>query len=370
GAALTVPSALHIIVHMLPDLKSQSNGVAIFTASGAIGNIFGILIGAVFVTFANWPWILFFITILALIESALVLLLCHNVRRPKASALDRMRRLQKLDVIGVACFTGSISGWDSAGVIAPLIISVALMTAFLFFETRIPAEVAVIPPVTWSYTNIVVVLTMALLPYMWWGSVQSLLSWYWQEIFGWSPIITAVHFLPIGISAIPSAVLADQLRLKYGFKWLLACGNLLATIGSILLPFGSSHSAYWPIIFPGLVIGSFGISMTYTTANVAVFATTPPEAAGVIGAMFNSALQLGCAAGIAITTSIQTSIQQQGDSVTSYKGRADGFWFLVAVTALIGASGLVFMKNITQPPMVQSEVHGKDDISSVKDEVN
>ncbi|KAJ3836124.1 major facilitator superfamily-domain-containing protein [Lentinula raphanica] len=367
GAALTVPSALHIIVHMLPDPKAQSNAVAIFTASGGIGNIFGLLIGAVFVSFASWPWIFFFIAIMALVESALVLVLCHNVKRPKTSTFDHMKRLQRLDVVGVAFFTaslilfifavtsGSISGWGTAGVIAPLVISVALMLAFLFYETRIPTDIAVIPPKTWTYTNIIIMLSMATLPYMWWGSVQSLFSWYWQEVFGYSPITTAVHFLPIGLSAIPSAALADKLQTKVRVKWILAVGNVLATAGSIFLPFGSTRARFWPVIFPGLVIGSFGISMVFTTSNVAIFTNTPPEAAGVIAAMFNSALQLGCAAGIAITTSIQTSIGVENGDPNSFSGRADGFWFLVAVTALVGAVGLVLMKDVRQQAVKESD---------------
>lgn len=58
--------------------------------------------------------------------------------------------------------------------------------------------------------------------------------------------------------------------------------------------------------------------------------------AGTVGAIFNSALQLGSAVGIAIITSIQTSVQDKDapDGALKYKGRAAAFWFLLAVVCV------------------------------------
>ena len=58
--------------------------------------------------------------------------------------------------------------------------------------------------------------------------------------------------------------------------------------------------------------------------------------AGTVGAIFNSALQLGAAAGSAIVSSIQTSVQN-GDGIDGgmkYKGRAAAFWFLFAIVCI------------------------------------
>lgn len=93
-------------------------------------------------------------------------------------------------------------------------------------------------------------------------------------------------------------------------------------------------------------------SFLTTPSSVAVFANTPPEAAGVVAAIFNSSLQLGCAAGIAIVTSIQTSIQATHGGPTSFVGRADGFWFLFAAVCALTVALLVFMKD-TMPALTQ-----------------
>lgn len=87
--------------------------------------------------------------------------------------------------------------------------------------------------------------------------------------------------------------------------------------------------------------------MTYTNANIAIFMNTPPEIAGIVGAIFNCALQMGIAIGLAVMASITTSINQQraakGETV-DYEGLKDSFWFTVAFTAFMAFMVLIFYK--------------------------
>ena len=49
------------------------------------------------------------------------------------------------------------------------------------------------PPSLWAFNNVPVVVASALLPLMWWGTVQLLFSWLWQEVYGWTAMNVAVH---------------------------------------------------------------------------------------------------------------------------------------------------------------------------------
>ena len=69
--------------------------------------------------------------------------------------------------------------------------------------------------------------------------------------------------------------------------------------------------------------------------SIALFSITPPEVAGVVGAIFTCALQLGSAAGTAIITSIQTSVEVRHGGPSGFDGRAAGLWFLFAFNAAI-----------------------------------
>lgn len=86
--------------------------------------------------------------------------------------------------------------------------------------------------------------------------------------------------------------------------------------------------------------------------------------AGTVGAIFNGALQLGSAVGIAAVSSIETSIEQKLNSKTVYTGRAAAFWFLLGIIGVEIISVLVFYK-------VEVEHRGEraDEESSVGEKV-
>ena len=89
--------------------------------------------------------------------------------------------------------SGSTTGWGSAGVLAPLIISVLMIVGFFYYETRIPVERAAIPPQTWFLPNFLVLFCAALLPFFWWTAVFNISIPLWEEVWEWSAISTAVH---------------------------------------------------------------------------------------------------------------------------------------------------------------------------------
>lgn len=90
-----------------------------------------------------------------------------------------------------------------------------------------------------------------------------------------------------------------------------------------------------------------------------MFAVTPPEVAGIVGAIFNCALQLGAAAGSAIITSIQTSTEKNHGGTSSFEGRAAGFWFMFTFTALEAIGVAIFMKNTV--PALKAQNQGEGD---------
>ena len=68
--------------------------------------------------------------------------------------------------------------------------------------------------------------------------------------------------------------------------------------------------------------------------------------AGTVGAIFNSALQLGSAVGSAAVTSIMTSVENKRGKAGYYlfNGRAAAFWFMLAVVVVEAISVLTFYK--------------------------
>ncbi|KAJ7165802.1 major facilitator superfamily domain-containing protein [Mycena filopes] len=350
GGALTIPSALHLIVHMYPDPITQAKAVTAFGGMGAIGIVLGLIIGALFVSYASWPWVFYFSALVSAIIGFSTLVLVPNLQRTAASEskAEKILRFRRLDLGGVLMFTaasilfifsitsGSIDGWTSAKVLAPLILSIFLLISFS-------------PSKMWRYENFTVLIVISLAPFMWWGSIFLLFSWYWEVVYGWSAIKTAVHFLPIGLGIFPVLPLAAGLQSKLRLKRVILIGFFLIIVGTLLLPFANSANHYWPFAFPGFLLGTAGAALIYTTTNVALLANTPREVSGIVSAMFTCVLQMGGAIGAAILTSIQTSVQISHGGPTAFAGRAAGIWFLVAFLTVMGVLLLVCMKDTVGP---------------------
>ncbi|KAF8151209.1 major facilitator superfamily domain-containing protein [Mycena galopus ATCC 62051] len=359
GAALTVPSALQLIVTMFPDPAEKSRAVLTFAATTALGN--SLIIGAVLVTYASWPWVFYFIAIVSISVAALALFF---IPRHNNDHYQRGKTLKRLDPVGITMLTiglilfvfavtsGSISGWRSAQVIASLILAVALIFGFFIWETRVPVDAA-LPPHMWRYSNFGILASCGLLPFFWWGIIYLEFAWLWQQVYGWSSIVTMVHFLPVCLMGTLCVGVAEVLQKVLRLKYNILLGLALAIGGTALLPLANSEHNYWRFTFPGFLIGTTGVAITFSASNVAIFAVTPPSEAGTVGAVFNCFLELGSATGVAIITSIQTTVQEHHGGATAYSGRSAGFWFLFAFTCLLGVAVAFFMEDSTSVAIVE-----------------
>lgn len=122
--------------------------------------------------------------------------------------------------------------------------------------------------------------------------------------------------------------------------------------------------------------------VVFSNSNIAIFHYTPPRVAGTVGAVFNCALQLSSAVGLAAVTSIQTSVKSETpltiplnewpsrlSEVTksqwkaAFHGYSAAYWFLVAFVVLQLINLLIFFR---VDPVDHEERDG--DISKREDE--
>ncbi|KAI0692857.1 MFS general substrate transporter [Cerioporus squamosus] len=401
-AALSIPSSLALIVRFFPEPREQSIAIALFGGVGALGNVFGTMISAMFVEFATYRWIFWFTTVIAVPTAVFCLFLIPSQDDKPSSetaapmAGSRLASLKRLDLVGVTILTvamilfifaitsGSGSGWSSAEVLAPLIISIFLMIGFFLWEKRMPTEDAAVPPRTWFLPNFSVLFGVSLLPYFWWTTVFVVFFPLWQQVYGWSAIEAGVRMIPIGISATLLSF-TSPLGGYISRKYLILVGQTLTIVATILLAFGDAPDRYWRFVFPGLVVGSAGAMITYMhvrfafrtylsldsglpqpsliprARSIAIFQTAPGTMAGVIGAMFNCAIQLGAALGLSIDTSIESSIEAKPGSggFEAFDGRRAVLWWLLAAVCAETVAVVLFYH--VPDDAVREEGRGEDE---------
>lgn len=119
----------------------------------------------------------------------------------------------------------------------------------------------------------------------------------------------------------------------FSLRTILLLGGFLTIPASILCAFADRRGVYyWEFEFPAFLLGTMGCAILFVNSNIAILKSTPPAEAGVVGAVFNSGLQLGAAIGTSAINTIRASVSaRQPDPATSFKGYAAGFWFCLGV---------------------------------------
>ncbi|GJE88722.1 MFS general substrate transporter [Phanerochaete sordida] len=366
--AMTIPSALTLLVNIFPEPHEQAQAIGAFGGSGGVGNVIGLLVGAIFVKLASWRWIFWFISIIA-IPIAILSAMFIPPQRHDDEPLNQPTVLQKinsLDLGGISLLTvsvilfifalteGSAGTWVSVKVLLPLVLSIFLMIGFFVWERIIPSHIAAIPPRTWFYRNFAVLFAVALLPYLWFTTMFDVNMILWQEVYGWNSLICALRMIPSGVVTFCMA-LTGPLARRISPKWIILTGMGLMIVANILFAYADGPARYWPLALPAIVLGDAGAMLAYTHANIAIFEATPARVAGTVGALFNGALQLGSAVGVAAVTSIETSVERAHGGFTGYAGRAAAWWFLVGIVALEAVAVAVFYRTGLAPAEVAAE---------------
>ncbi|RDX44325.1 MFS general substrate transporter [Lentinus brumalis] len=370
AGAMTIPSALALLVDVFPEPTEQARAIAVFVGCGGVANSLGLIIGAIFVQFASWSWVFWSIAIVSMPVAAIcVFLIPKQEPRLNEAALGGRPRWKSLDILGVTILTialvlfifavtsGGTSGWGSARVLAPLIISILMVAGFFYYETTIPEDCAAIPPRTWFLPNFLVLFFTALLPYFWWNVMFTISTTLWQNVWHWSALSVAIHLIPNGALAFAMSF-TGSLSHIFNPKWNILFGEGLCIIATTLFAFADGPEKYWPFIFPALVLGSAGAMLTLTQTNIAMCRAGPASMAGTVGAIFNGSLQLGTALGISIVGSIEVSVEATHGGPTSYAGRAASFWFLLAFVGVEFLSMLVFY-HISKEGTAITDIPGK-----------
>ncbi|KAK7421372.1 hypothetical protein QQX98_002266 [Neonectria punicea] len=330
AAAFTVPAAQSLVALSFEDPETRVKAFGAWGAAGSSGFVFGPIIGGLFTSLVTWEWIFWFTLIVegALEIAALALYFTQNLPSLNASQPNKEGKWSRLhirlDFLGTffsvsglillvyALTTGNIHGWDTPDVIATLVISVCLLAIFVFVEVKISSD-PILPGYMFEDKVRALGCAAAALTYAVWQGINYLLTLQLQS-FGFSPLSTALHFLPLGITACAVNVVIPMLLRPVGSRNLLLGSWLLCAVGVILLFRMESGDDYWRLCLPGMILYIAGVGTVYFVGNVTVVATAAEAMQGTVSGVYNMFLNVGGAVlGVAVLTVIS-------DSVTSNKG--------------------------------------------------
>ncbi|KAL0246983.1 hypothetical protein I308_104015 [Cryptococcus tetragattii IND107] len=360
-AVMTIPSSINMIVQMYPEPNEQAKKLALFGVAGALANTIALVLAGVFLL-ASWRWYFRFITIIIAPFSVLAWFLMPPTEAV-AEDLPGAAKLKRMDIVGVllllAClvlfilgFTQATSkGWDSAIFIAPIIISVFLLAAFLVWEQYVPRGYSLLPHDIWSFPNIFPLIFQASAVFMWIACAQLRLATFFQENLHDSAIMAAVKLLPMGIIALIVGGLTQAVpQLIMRPKYVQPIASVLCLAGSLLFAFsdGGPGDKYWKFLFPGQLIGTAGAMVIFVGMNTSIIQAFPLEFAGVGGSFANIIFQIGGVIGIAVQDGL---VGTGADASTSWTGSRNSYFFTGAYIMLTGLVFLVWYRQKLMPKL-------------------
>jgi MFS family permease len=309
GAAIMTPTALSIISTTFPEGPERNKALGIWGGLGGVGATAAWLIGGPLVDGPGWEWIFFMNIPLGLAALALA----PRLLRESRGTLTR----RSYDPAGAVTITGALvllvyavveapdTGWGEVRTVLLFAGSAVLLAAFALIELRHDAPLVPLRFLrsrTLVGANTVMLLNGALAVGM-----PFVLTLYAQQVLGYSAVEFGVGSVVLAVAVTVGAIVAQAAVLRVGFRSVAATGMALMGAGSLMLTQVSVGGSYFGDIFFGLLVFGPGVGFAFVTATVAALAGVAEEESGLASGLSNTALQIGGALGVAITTTVAVS---------------------------------------------------------------
>jgi EmrB/QacA subfamily drug resistance transporter len=307
-AAVLAPAVLSLITTTFTEPAERAKAFAVYGAISGTGAAIGLIAGGALTEFASWRWTLLVNTPIAI---AVALAAVPLLRESRAEG-DR-----RYDLPGAVLATGSLvslvygftnastDSWTAPLTLGLIASGVVLLAAFVAWEQRaqnplLPLRIVLDRNRGGSFLAFLLA-TLAMF------SVFLFLSYYFQDILGYSPLKAGFAFLPFPLGIITSATIASRLLPRFGPRPLAMTGFAMGTVGILWLTQLEPGSSYVLHLVPSLLIISLGMGQVFVPLSSTALHGVPNHDAGVASALVNTMQQVGGSLGIAFLNTVATN---------------------------------------------------------------
>jgi MFS family permease len=332
SAAFTAPAGLSIITTTFEEGPNRNRALALYTATGASGFSLGLVFGGL-LTELGWRW-----TFLLPVPFALAILAVAPRVIPRDRIIPGARR--RYDVAGAVTITTAMlllvrtvveapaTGWGDPVIVGSFALVLALLTLFVAIESRTPqplVRLGILRNGPLVRANIgMAVMAGAYIGFQFVGTL------YLQTMHGWSPLETALAFLPGGLLVALGSPRIGPLVDRYGTARLIAVGMAAFVAAYALFLRLDGSPSYLGLMVPTMLLIGVGFALCFPAQNIQATAGVSDHEQGLASGLVNTSFQLGGAIGLAIVTAVVS-----GDI------SVDAFRPAIAVVTGIAALGLI-----------------------------
>ena len=288
GALLT-PSALAVIVASFPP-NERGAAIGSWTAWGGIAMVIGPLAGGWLIEVATWRWI-FAINVPFVIATVIIVRMAVS-ERPREGPQVHLDYLgATLCALGLAGPVFALIrepgvGWGSPQVLVPAVVGLVMLALFILHEARTPHPM--LPLGLFRRRNFAVGNLETLLMYGGLSAVIFFLVLFLQQVAGYEALQAGLATLPITIVMFTLSRRAGRMADRYGPRWFMGGGPLVAAAGLAMLQRVDAHFDYVTDLLPALLLFALGLSATVAPLTATVLADADEHNAGIASGVNNA----------------------------------------------------------------------------------
>jgi MFS family permease len=306
SAAFTAPASLSMITTTFPEGPARNRALSIYTACGASGFSLGLVLGGV-LTEVGWR-----LTFLLPVPIAAAILIALPRVIPEDTPVAGRRR--SYDFPGAVTITAGMLllvrtvvrapdvGWGSTETVISTMLALVLLATFVAIELRTPeplVRLGILRSGPLARANIT-----AMIVFGCYVSFQFVGTLYLQALLGWSPITTALAFLPGGLIVAFGSPRVGPLADRFGTERVIAAGLLAFVIGYALMLRIDETLTYASVFLPTMILIGVGFALCFPMLNIQATAGIADSEQGVASGLVQTSFQVGGAIVLAVITAI------------------------------------------------------------------
>src|ERR1700728_3535140 len=304
--AILAPSALGTLVSTFRNPRERGRAFGVFGSVAGGGGAVGLILGGVLTQYFSWRWTLYVTLVFAAIAVAGALIYMRSdppANRPKMDWLGAVLASAGLFAIVYGFSHAELAGWTAAPTLRSLAAGGVLLAAFVFAESRVSHPLLSLRVITnrargGSY------LSVGLTGIAVFG-VFLFLTYYLQEIKGYSPVTSGLAFLPmIACILLASNTSSILLLPRVGPRALVVTGTVLGGGAMAYLTQLTVTSSYAVSILPALLALGLGFGVIFAPAINTATTGVDRRDSGVASALVNTMQQVGGSVGTAALSTV------------------------------------------------------------------
>ena len=167
---------------------------------------------------------------------------------------------------------------------------------------------------------------------------QFVMTLYLQALNGWSPLETALAFLPAGALVAVGSPRIGPLVDRFGAPRVIGVGALASLAGYALVLRFDATPHYLAVLLPTMLLLGLGFMLLFPALNIQAVAGVANHEQGLASGLVQTSFQIGGAVALAIVTAV---VSAQAGASTDPAVLLDAYQTAITVTVVVAAIGML-----------------------------